>query len=100
MGIGEYDTPNRNLMDGVYDTLYNGGMNKGNPRVILRMEPRLLALVAAEVERSKLHRKGQPHDRSTWIRQACIDRLKHSARSRGADSAELAELDAFPTNGV
>lgn len=76
-------------------------MNKGKTVVPLRLSDELLALIADEVERSKLHRrKGQPFDRSSWIRQAIIDKLKHSARSRGASTDELAALDAFPETGV
>ena len=88
------------LLDRVYDTLYDAGMNKGNPRIILRMEPRLLELVTAEVERTNARRRGQPYTLSAWIRQAAIDKLKHTARSRGAAAADLAELDAFPETGV
>jgi hypothetical protein len=73
---------------------------KGNPRVIIRIEPELLRLIDVELQRSTQHRKGQPHNLSTWIRQACIDRLKHSARSRGARARDLADLSAFPDEGV
>jgi hypothetical protein len=74
---------------------------KGSPRVILRIEPQLLDLIQAEIERSRLHRRtGQPHNVSTWLRQAAIDRLKHSARARRASTADLANLNAFPDEGV
>jgi hypothetical protein len=75
-------------------------MNKGNPRIILRCEPRLLELLALELERTNSRRKGRPFDRSAWIRQAMIDKLRHSARARGASTGELADLDAFPETGV
>ena len=75
-------------------------MNDGNPRVILRMPQKILDLVKAEVDRSKLHRKSGGFDRSSWIRQAVIDKLRHSARSRGASAADLADLDAFPETGI
>ncbi len=75
-------------------------MNAGNPRIIFRLEPELLDLLTAELERTNAYRKGRPFSQSAWIRQACIDKSKHSARSRGADLPELAELGAFPETGV
>lgn len=78
-----------------------GGMaNKGNPKVVVRFEPELLALVSAEVDRTNEKRRDQPFTLSAWLRQAAIDKLRHSARSRGASTADLAKLDAFPETGV
>ncbi len=74
--------------------------NKGNPRYVVRFEPRLLELMLAEIDITNARRKGPPFKVAQWIRQACIDKLKHAARSRRADLAELAELDAFPETGV
>jgi hypothetical protein len=74
--------------------------NKGSPTVTLRFEPELLALLDAEIDRTSGRRKGPPYTRSTWMRQAVIDKLRHAARSRGADAADLADLDAFPETGV
>jgi hypothetical protein len=77
--------------------------NKGNPRYVVRFEPRLLELMLDEIDSTNARRKGLPFKVAQWIRQACIDKLKHSARSRRADLAELAELaelDAFPETGV
>jgi hypothetical protein len=77
-----------------------GGMSKGNPRVILRVEPRLLALVQAEISRVNERRRAEPYELSSWVRQAMIEKLRHGARSRGGDGvAELAELEAFAEVG-
>ncbi len=79
----------------------DGSYSEGSPRVIIRIEPELLDLIQAQIGRSRLHRRtGQPHNVSTWLRQAAIDRLKHSARARGASTADLANLNAFPDEGV
>jgi hypothetical protein len=75
-------------------------MNKGNPRVIFRVEQRLLDLIGLELERANARRRGQPFDRSAWMRQAIIDKLKHGARSRGGSIEELRDLDVFPETGT
>lgn len=74
-------------------------MAKGSTIKPIRFEDDLLAAIAAEIERTNSRRKGRPFKFSQWVRQACIDKLKHSARSRGASAAELADLDAFPETG-
>lgn len=66
----------------------------------MRFPPNLLELVEAEVERTNANRKGVPYELGQWIRQACIEKLRHSARSRGIKDPELAELDSFPTTGL
>jgi hypothetical protein len=71
---------------------------KGNDRKVIRFAPVLLAAIEAELGRRE--RNGKRLDLAQWVRQACIDKLKHAARSRGASTAELAELDAMPTTGL
>jgi hypothetical protein len=71
---------------------------KGNDRKVIRFAPELLDVIKAELDRRG--QKGEKPDFARWVRQACIDKLKHAARSRGASTAELAELDAMPTTGL
>jgi len=75
-------------------------MNKGNPKIVVRLPPRLQELLTAEIARTNTNRRGPLFDQSSWLRQAILDKLKHSARARRASTGELAELDAFPRNGV
>jgi hypothetical protein len=77
------------------------GMNKGNDRKVIRFEPRLMALIEAELARARANPRARQFVFAQWVRQACIDRLKHAARSRGGatSAADLADLDALPDTG-
>ncbi len=68
---------------------------KGNDRKVIRFAPQLLDAIEAELARPR--RKGEPPAFAQWVRQACIDKLKHAARSRRASTQELVELDSMPT---
>lgn len=57
-------------------------MQKGSPRIILRVPPLLLAAVDAEIERTNKNVKLAPFCRSTWVLAAIIAKLNHAERSR------------------
>lgn len=57
-------------------------MSKGNPKVVLRLTPELLAQVHSAIERNNLTRTDEPYDVSEWIRQAIRERLDKQERSR------------------
>lgn len=57
-------------------------MSKGSKNVIVRFPDDLLRLVGEAVSRRNDNSRGAEWTLSDWVRAACLDKLKHAARSR------------------
>ena len=71
-------------------------MSVGNRKAVVRLEAELWKLVEDEVRRSAADPLRPPHTVSSWIRQACLDKLRHADRSRGAKRPSLRALRSSP----
>lgn len=57
-------------------------MSKGNPRVILRLTPKVIAHIEHAIDCANERRKEAPYDLSSWIRHAIKEKLEKLARGR------------------
>lgn len=70
-------------------------MAKGSKVVQVRVKNELLSKMDAIIRSLNHHRKGEPFDRSSFIRKAIVDKVKHVLRSRSRRRWReyIAELD-------
>ena len=81
--------------------------NSGNPFIVLRVSPELLAWIDEAVSKCNETRRAEPYDRSSFVR-ACIFerkekyvRAKKSAQKKGERKAALVPVPvAEPVAGV
>lgn len=57
-------------------------MSKGSPRIIFRLKEEDLEILDETIDRNNLTVKGEPWRRSSWVRAAIEERLRHQERSR------------------
>jgi Arc/MetJ-type ribon-helix-helix transcriptional regulator len=55
---------------------------KGNPYVPLRVDPELLAWIDEQVAKSMKHARGEPYDRSSFIRSCIRERREKYRRAK------------------
>lgn len=77
-------------------------MSVGNPKVVVRMSPKLQHLVQSEVDARNFGKVGKAYTISDFVRSAVSEKLKHLARGRmfrekkKTDmNSEMAAVDQF-----
>lgn len=61
-------------------------MSVGSPKVVVRLSPKLLGTINAEIAMS--NKRGKPYTLSEFVRKAVCEKLKHLARGRAYSDAK------------
>ena len=68
-------------------------MSKGSTVVLVRITAEMLDEMKIEINRLNHRVKGEPYNRSSFIRKAIMDKLDHIARSRAKRSFAESEAE-------
>jgi Arc/MetJ-type ribon-helix-helix transcriptional regulator len=74
---------------------------KGNPYVPLRVDPELLAWIDEQVRKSMKHARGEPYDRSSFIRSCIRERREKYRRAKETQQRKAAgKSDEVPSSEI